>query len=403
MAFSFPTEVAFVNRYNTLHEELRDAVDSQQGRKVLESISKEHYLNEEKQRELGALVAFVLMGFLAKSELTHEISERLFLNHEHSRALASELNTRIFDSVKEELDDAYNPYGDETEASKEEQPTSEEQPVEETGVSTIKVEPVGPIGEKIQVSALGTENEAPVSLPISEDGGPVMLQKSGSFFEKPVERTEKRRSPIPFNMFSSSPESTEAKPAIKVKIETPHAFSWPFEKKKDEEKIVHYSETRGQSSPLPQTPEGLIHLEALQNSMAPASKVPEKTNPTVQPTVASSIGALQPKTPEIAPITPAKKEEVAAVVDTSALTKSVQEEEKKWSIKSMFGKKKEEKKIPVENSGAGVPAIDANQHIPVPITTSSAPVVLSDTPVKEAGGAQKEAGPALEGNVVHLK
>ncbi|MEK7089925.1 MAG: hypothetical protein AAB920_03880 [Patescibacteria group bacterium] len=49
MAFTFPTKTAFTNRYTALHEELRDAVDSQQGKKMLENIGREHYLDEEKQ------------------------------------------------------------------------------------------------------------------------------------------------------------------------------------------------------------------------------------------------------------------------------------------------------------------------------------------------------------------
>ena len=46
---------------------------------------REHYLDEEKQWELGALIAFVLLWAFGKKR-TYEIGERLFLNHEHSRA-----------------------------------------------------------------------------------------------------------------------------------------------------------------------------------------------------------------------------------------------------------------------------------------------------------------------------
>ncbi|MEK7089924.1 MAG: hypothetical protein AAB920_03875 [Patescibacteria group bacterium] len=350
------------------------------------------------------------MGFLAKSELTHEIGERLFLNHEHSRALANEINARIFDSVKEELEEAYNPYGDETEATEESEKTTTQPNNEEVATET-KVESVGLIGEKIQVSAIGTEDTEPVSLPIHEEGGPMVLQKSGSFFEKPAERTEKRRSPIPFNMFASSPESTEAKPAVKVKIETPHAFSWPFEKKKDEEKVVHYSEIRSSSSPLSQTPEGLIHLEALQN-ISTNDKRPttydnetEKISPVVTPSIAGSIDALQSKAPETA--------STPTVVDTSALNESVKEEGRRWSLKSIFNKKREEKKISVADKQPKiyVPAehlpeggnLKPTTSQPVPITISAVPAKLPNTQTKGAEYAPKENGPALEGNVVHLK
>lgn len=262
MAFSFPTENAFKNRYSSLPEMLRDTLESAQTKKVLDNISAEHRLDDAKQQALGALTAFVLLGFLAKSELTHEIGEQLFLNHEHSRALADEINARILDSVKEELEEIYNPYGDETEVVEEGEETSEEGVVAMEPVS----QPAEISGEKIQVSAIGTEDTAAVSLPISEDGGPMVIQKSASFFEKPVERVTEKRSFSPFNMFATSPESTEAKPAVKVKIESPRAFSWPFSKK-TEEKVVHYNEAHSSLSPaLSSTPEGFIHLEALQGA-----------------------------------------------------------------------------------------------------------------------------------------
>lgn len=278
MAFSFPTETAFKNRYNSLPEVLHDTLESAQTKKVLDNISAEHRLDDAKQQALGALTAFVLLGFLAKSELTHEIGEQLFLNHEHSRALADEINARVLDSVKEELEEVYNPYGDETEVEEE----GEEEPEEQLAVA-LPLVPLAEIsGEKIQVSAIGEEETTSVSLPISEDNGPMVIQKSASFFEKPVERVEQKRSFSPFNMFASSPESVEAKPAVKVKIESPRAFSWPFEKK-TEEKVVHYSEAHSSLSPaLSSTPEGFIHLEALQNTEPnTAGVMGEATKPTV--------------------------------------------------------------------------------------------------------------------------
>ena len=351
MAFTFPSHEVFIKRYSTLPETLRDAVDSAQIKKTMESIGREHYLDAEKQQMLEALVGFVFLGFLAKSELVHEISERLFLNHEHSRAIASDINDRILDSVKEEIDEIYNP-------------NMEAEVVEEVEPEPLKASVVATEdeGEHIHVSASETEPIASISLPISEGGGPVVLQKGASFFEKSETKEVKKRPFAAFNMFASS-ESETPKPTVKVKVETPQAFSWPFEKKKAPEKVVHYTESRSVPNSALTGAESLIHLEALQNI------------PTKEPA---------PQTPP-SPATEPAKEEV--------MIRTIKPEFSKLDISaSAIGLP--EKPIAINTK----PALDTTPK-PIQPTPQKSGEVVPPPQVTQS----QNAGPMLEGNVVHLK
>ena len=348
MAFIFPSHESLIRRYSALPETLRDAVDSAQVKKTMESIGREHYLDNEKEQTLEALVGFVFLGFLAKSELVHEVSERLFLNHEHSRAIANDINNRILDSVKEEIDEIYNPNEEAEEEPKEEEP-------EPLKASIIAPEEEG---ERIRVSATEAESVAPISLPISEGGGPVVLQKGGSFFEKSETKEVKKRPFASFNMFASSAEQTPT-PTVKVKVETPQAFSWPFEKKKAPEKVVHYTESRSVPESALGGAEGLIHLDALQTAAKePTPKMPIQT--AVEPAKEPVVRMIKPEF--------SKLEAPAPNVATP------------------------EKLIPVNIK----PVVEAVQK------SGSAP-----TAPKPLEGTQsippQNAEPALEGNVVHLK
>lgn len=352
MAFTFPSHESFIKRYNALPETLRDAVDSAQIKKTMESIGREHYLDGEKQQILEALVGFVFLGFLAKSELVHEVSERLFLNHEHSRAIVNDINNRILDSVKEEVDEIYNPNA-ETESTEE----TEQEPLKASVIATEDE------GEHIHVSASETEPTASISLPISEGGGPVVLQKGASFFEKSETREIKKRPFASFNMFASSAEQTPA-PTVKVKVETPQTFSWPFEKKRAPEKVVHYTESHSLPNSTLTGGEGLIHLEALQNTPPKESAPQMPASPIVEP----------------------MKEEV--------MIRTIKPEFSKLEVFApTVGS--QEKPIAVNTK----PAIDVT---PKPIQPVVAPKVVEAIPLSQTTQSQN-GGPMLEGNVVHLK
>lgn len=68
----------------------------------------------------------------------------------------------------------------------------------------------------------------------------------------------------------------------------------------------------------------------------------------------------------------------------------------------MFGKPNEEKKILIKNDVVVPENLSTNKDVPITITTST-PASAPATAPKEVSGEPKESGPALEGNVVHLK
>ncbi len=376
MAFEYPSKNAFLNRYKNLHETLREVVDSSETNRVFKSICREHYLNSEKEELLGALVSFVLMGFLPQEDLANEIGEQLFLNDRHSKELANEINTRVFYTIKDEIASEYNPTRDEGEQPSEigvqQYEAIEPEPLAVES-ETEEIELPNTFGENIRASA-GDTSDMPVSLQINEDGGPAVLQEGASFFKKSTEQAERRAPIAPFKMFASSSESTDARPTVRVKVETPRSFGWPAEKK-EEESVVHYNESAFPTDQ--QSSEGLIHLEAIQNitpDTTKSSPIPAVETPVVSQDVVNT--------------------ELPAVVSQNT------EDKKAWSIKSIFKKENtNEKKISFNE----MPATDTDQHIPVQITTSvskDAPFVIS---TEESSKEVDKKDPALDGNVVHLK
>jgi len=248
MNLSLITEQSFLNRYETAPDEIRDALDSEEARNSLVQLSQSHYLTPEKAEMLERLTGFVLLGYVSPRDLTREIAEHLFLNHEHARVLANEVHNRVLEPIAGEIEEFYHPLEE----------------TEEDG--------------EIKIEAREEGGESPVTISMKE-GAPLVLHEEPSFF---AERSEKPKKPfLPF--FATSPES-EMKPQVRAKIETPLASFFAGKPKEDEKKVVHYSELRSSIAPAAPLSESFINLEALEKARA-AENVPQPSVTEEKPSV----------------------------------------------------------------------------------------------------------------------
>ncbi len=304
MNYSLLTEQSINNRFNTVPDTLREALESPQTQKTIRNVSKTQFLNEEKSLILEQLVSLVLLGFLSPQELVHELREQLFLNHEHARVLAKELEDRVFEPVREELAASYNPLGGVTEQREEEEespaarpmPVAEASPEAPLPVAALKIEaePAAPI-------------EKPVPVATTVEGGPVVLQKEVSFFERAEPKPAAKRPAFSFTSFASSAETSE-KPRVQAKVETPLGRAWAPEKKEEPKgpKVVHYGESRPATGLGAGPVSEFINLEALRRVSsskegAPKPSVEEKKSPLMWTMPPLSVG-----TPAVTAAAPAK-------------------------------------------------------------------------------------------------
>ncbi len=403
MDYSLITEQAINNRYNTVPDELREAVDSEQTRKIITDISKTQYLDENKSLVLEQLVALVLLGFMSTSELVHELREELFLNHEHARVLANELNNRIFESLKEELVAAYNPPAATMRAETTEKASAES----ETAEAPMPITSFTIAAQEAPAAAPAPIR--PIAVDIQE-GAPAVLQKQTPFFERTELKSTGKKPALSFNTFASSSENAEA-PRVQAKIETPLGVPWTAKKEapKEMKKVVHYGEFSqstgaGRSGPVSE----FINLEALKRvsldtkpaaaaaQPAPITPIPQSINPDV-PTL---IMPVVPKAPT--PVIPA------------TTPKPIVPEEKKSPL--MWG-------IGPLSVGASIPPAPSAPSIPsapiVPVVSSATAaepkrmdaIVSNSVPPSAPRGpiattpaaANNAAQPALDGNIIHLR
>ncbi len=387
MDYSLITEQAINNRYNTVPEELRDAVDSEQTQKLISNISKTQYLNEEKSLILEQLVALVLLGFMSTNELVHELREQLFLNHEHARVLANELNNRIFESLKEELAAAYNPPAATIEQEAPQPPSAVRAPAEEPlPITSFKIAP-----EAAPAPASTPAPISPVSINASE-GGPAVLQKQTPFFERAELKPTGKKPSLSFNTFASSSETTEP-PRVQAKIETPLGVQWAAKKEEPKKmgKVVHYSEfgsSGGGGRPAPVSE--FINLEALKKVSLDTKPAPAA--PQVAPAAPQSASPA-PQQPPAAPSAPILNPDVPTLITPVATIKPAPIEEKKSPL--MWGINPISVSVPTATTADSGP-----KRMDAIVPNAGSPAAQKPAPVPISSDTKQ---PALEGNVIHLR
>lgn len=410
MDFSIINEKLIEERFNSLPNELKEVLESEEAQVEILNLSKAHFLDEEKAQTLQQLVSLALLGFVSPADLLYEFKEKLFLNHDHARALSKELDDLLFNQIKEELRDIYKPIARaDVERRKEEEAAIDE--VRPVAFNTLPVE------------SDSQEQDNAATLIEIKDEGPKIIQKETSFFER-AEPTpgSSKLSGLSFNSFASSSETSEVKP-VTAKIQTPQS-ALPAERIQPPtpRKVVDYTEGATPSATSkPGISSEFVNLGALQKvsltptpSMPSSTPTPVPTSPITPATAPSSISIPPPIVPSAPIITPTILPATNPISVSAPMQKSgiTSEFSRLSSItKSNAGEKKSPAQwIPTPIAFTPTPDIvkkpiatikEVSDIIPEPKHIDAIMLNTNNTPSESTTPTPQS--PALDGNVIHLK
>ena len=352
MDYSLFTPEIFAERYETIPASLRAVFQSDQTKKTLANIEREHYLNPDKSLILEQLVGLTLFGFIPLRSLSHEIGEQLFLNFEHAQVLTSEVYNRILAPYEDELIEIYKPIEEVIAEAEQIDEVRNSQPESIDSNEVIKK------NEEIIKPNFFTQEtkESPIKIETSEDA-PLIIHEEPSFFNKQTEGDEKRPE-TPFNRFiPSSSESTE-KVVPRAKIEggsNPFSFLKPSPKT-----VIHYDEIRSGLKPEIGPESEVISVGAIdrmtERPIEAAQETPKKEEGQQQIKDSETLITIQ--TPEVINIAPT----ITTTPNNSLLEKGglpEQGKEKKPSWISNIFKKKEG-----DETKTLIPEIQINEQKP---------------------------------------
>ncbi|MEK7464572.1 MAG: hypothetical protein AAB617_02215 [Patescibacteria group bacterium] len=227
MDYSLITEEEVSRRFESAPSAISNLLNSADEKKTIDEISRTHYLNEDKRLILEQLVSLVLLGFVSPNELATEMSNEIPLNFHHSRALAKEIDEKVFAFVRDDLKSSYAPPSEDLwEKESEERPEGQE-PI-------ILPFAFGPLAkDKAPEEKTGIKMEPGEKASQLKDG-PLIIHSEKTSGE------EKKRSSLfsfPLNLIKPRTRTGEGA-SVRAHVEAP------------KERVVHYSELRTPVSPF---------------------------------------------------------------------------------------------------------------------------------------------------------
>ncbi|RJQ30119.1 hypothetical protein C4565_00940 [Candidatus Parcubacteria bacterium] len=334
MDYSLFTSDIFDERYEAIPASLRAVFESEQTKRVLSGIEREHYLSPEKSVILEQLVGLTLMGFISLRNLSREVGEQLFLNFEHARVLTDEIYNRLLAPYEEEINDIYKPI-EEVLAEKEQIRDVIEKKIE-GGKDTEELEKK----EEVIKPDFFTKNEesSPIKIETSEDA-PLILQEEPTFFRRDAH--EEKRPETPFNKFIPSSSESSEKKIPKAKIESgPNPFSFL---KPEQKTTIHYNEIRTGLKPAVGAEEEVISVGALERMSREEDII--KPSETKSSPMTQQINTVQ--TPEVITLTPKTAQETdKKIMDSAVVPEEKQEKKSSW-ISNIFKNGQENIKSPL--------------------------------------------------------
>ena len=240
MDYSLITEEIITERFESLPPHFQELLSSEQVEKLVTQIGKSHFLGREKIEILTQLVSLILLGFINLRDLRQELSERLFLNYANTVSLAKELETEIFNPIRNDLEQIYEPI--------------EAAEAEEGGV-------VDSVDEAEQARI--AEEGGSFTIPVIADGETDSSPKPLIIQNEPQVHPAAKVGASKFGDLSKAFSFFRAKP----KDEAPRAASIEVPKEPpkspDEKRVVHYTELRTPLTPFGDPAKAdFINLEA---------------------------------------------------------------------------------------------------------------------------------------------
>lgn len=271
MDYSLITEEAVEERFASLPDHIQTLLASEQPARLVTQIGKSHFLGREKVEGLQQIVTLILLGFVNLRDLKQELSEQLFLNYTNTVSLAKELEAEIFAPIRNELEQIYEPV---------EAGSAEETPeVPETAVPTPIEEPA----------------DGSFTIPVSEvtaPDAPLMLHSERSVASASVGQGKFGDLSKAFSFFR--PKVQAAERLVAAAVEVPKAIS----EKRDDKKVVHYTELRTSITPFGQPEDDFINLESFDRASGEKPTTPKPVSIEEQPAAPKPIIDAVSKAPE---------------------------------------------------------------------------------------------------------
>lgn len=97
------TKEQLLTKFNSLPQELKQAIAGVKTSEIIQNISKKHHLQIDQMGELAAETGLVLLGLTKPEDYIKNLNNRLKINLKDARDIALEVNIEIFSKVKESL------------------------------------------------------------------------------------------------------------------------------------------------------------------------------------------------------------------------------------------------------------------------------------------------------------
>ena len=309
-----------LERRDTLPQNLREALSSEQNTDILWRVCEGQHLSEDKIRKVAVIAGDVILGFIHIEDLAKEIKVELNIAPEIANAITSEVNRKIFAPIRADLEKVYAP------------PIAEPRGLEadlrwqEAPVPPEHIIDLKPKAEEVMAVPLSPPPPAPpiTQLPITElpetEEGPVIIHKEAEVSTLAPER----KSLGGLLGFLTRKKKEEIEPAVaQVKLGgeiLPSAAPTIAKTEPVKPRIVHYTELRKPVSPFGEKAD-LRGLDADQRGQqipvpevepevkapaVPEIKPTEEQPPTPESKLASKPTPIvsEPAKPVIEPATP---------------------------------------------------------------------------------------------------
>ncbi|MCR4328756.1 MAG: hypothetical protein NUV53_04610 [Patescibacteria group bacterium] len=102
-------EQKIFERWDLLAPALRDALVSEENSDIVWKTCTDEHLSEEKIHEVARIVSWVMLGFLHPEDIAREVQFSTGIHPEVARAIASPLIKKIFEPMRDDLENIYAP------------------------------------------------------------------------------------------------------------------------------------------------------------------------------------------------------------------------------------------------------------------------------------------------------
>jgi hypothetical protein len=281
-------------RWDNMPKNLREVLYSPAYGETVFQIAKDYHLDERKSEIVVRLVGFVLYGFIHPEELDEKMVEEIDIDKNTAEEISDKLNKKIFDQFRKEISEIYSPVSEDSmqvesikkpsPSSKPKKPFLEE---EETEVDEDNLpEPFySPEENKGFEKKSFTKDKPSFKRPVferktkgSEETKPFVIHR-GTEKEPSFGENEKQGPKKSFSLGDFFGKEQKDK-SFSAKIQT------PFNKNKEDEKIVNYSEYRNTLEPdkkknfinIPEQKEEIGKEEEIQKPLQLKNKIPASEN-----------------------------------------------------------------------------------------------------------------------------